>query len=249
MSRVKQHTNGIFAKRPRTKGPLTAASMGFVPRRGKWLKEEEEFALAIISAFRSGVIPLNEGVTLRFFLCHILKCEPMRISKKFTGEEQIGKQLFKRREVLRSETTQVLQTLATLELNFLNKLEGKASNKHTPCTPFFSTGAMSFEVPQHDTKRRKMTETPLSTSPTSIIPMEETWSWRADDFDINNMSMVPQHTPAMFEGVRGPSSSFEHLHDCIPTYPDEDRFDPFMDPFDSIPIPYDNFFAEMNVTM
>lgn len=60
-------------------------------RRGKWTTEEEQFAMRLIEEFRSGLLPLTDGTTLRTFLSKLLNCDPMRISKKFVGEKCIGK--------------------------------------------------------------------------------------------------------------------------------------------------------------
>ena len=61
------------------------------PRKGKWSKEEEEYADALINAFGASLLPLPYGSTLRFYLSSALHCEPMRISKKFSKGGSIGK--------------------------------------------------------------------------------------------------------------------------------------------------------------
>jgi hypothetical protein len=63
-------------------------------RRGKWTIEEEQFALRLIEEFRAGLLPLTDGTTLRTFLSKLLNCDPMRISKKFVGDNCIGKVIF-----------------------------------------------------------------------------------------------------------------------------------------------------------
>jgi hypothetical protein len=68
-------------------------------RRGKWTPEEEEYATRLIHLFKSGLLPLTDGTTLRNFLSKLLNCDPMRISKKFVGQNCIGKQVFRRRGV------------------------------------------------------------------------------------------------------------------------------------------------------
>ncbi len=49
------------------------------------------------------------GTTLRTFLSKLLNCDPMRISKKFVGQNCIGKQVFRRRQVctLRNQSNYV----------------------------------------------------------------------------------------------------------------------------------------------
>lgn len=60
-------------------------------RRGKWTSEEESYANRLIYEFKLGLLPLTEGTTLRTFLSKLLNCDPMRISKKFVGQNCIGK--------------------------------------------------------------------------------------------------------------------------------------------------------------
>lgn len=60
-------------------------------RRGKWTTEEEYYANRLIYEFKSGLLPLTDGTTLRTFLSKLLNCDPMRISKKFVGQNCIGK--------------------------------------------------------------------------------------------------------------------------------------------------------------
>jgi hypothetical protein len=66
-------------------------------RRGKWTQEEEAYANRLIQEFKAGLLPLSDGTTLRTFLSKLLNCDPMRISKKFVGNNCIGKQVFRRR--------------------------------------------------------------------------------------------------------------------------------------------------------
>lgn len=60
-------------------------------RRGKWSTEEENYANELIRGFRSGAVVIKDGTTLRNFLAEVLRCDPMRISKKFVGTQCIGK--------------------------------------------------------------------------------------------------------------------------------------------------------------
>ncbi|GMF25905.1 unnamed protein product [Phytophthora lilii] len=54
-------------------------------RSGRWSVEEENYAKAMIEAFKNGYLPLHGNVSLRKFLSEVLVCHPMRISKKFVG--------------------------------------------------------------------------------------------------------------------------------------------------------------------
>ncbi|KAJ0399765.1 hypothetical protein P43SY_010552 [Pythium insidiosum] len=61
--------------------PLTHGAV----RSGRWSVEEENYAKAMIEAFKAGYLPLHGNVSLRKFLSEVLVCHPMRISKKFVG--------------------------------------------------------------------------------------------------------------------------------------------------------------------
>jgi hypothetical protein len=62
-------------------------------RRGKWIPEEQAYAARLISDFENGLLPLQNGATLRAYLSTKLNCDPMRISKKFAGVHCLGKVL------------------------------------------------------------------------------------------------------------------------------------------------------------
>ena len=64
-------------------------------RRGKWTSEEEAYARAVINDFHSGYLDAPIGTTLRVFLSSKLECDPMRVTKKFTKEDSIGKKVFR----------------------------------------------------------------------------------------------------------------------------------------------------------
>jgi hypothetical protein len=70
---------------PKSKNPL---------RRGKWTVEEEGYVARVIQDFNSGFLDAPAGTTLRTYLSEKLQCDPMRITKKFTGEACIGKRVF-----------------------------------------------------------------------------------------------------------------------------------------------------------
>mmetsp|Transcript_21941 Transcript_21941/g.52222 ORF Transcript_21941/g.52222 Transcript_21941/m.52222 type:complete len:509 (-) Transcript_21941:32-1558(-) len=72
----------------------TVKSKGTPRRRGKWTAEEEEYVARVIQDFNSGFLNAPAGYTLRSYLSDKLQCDPMRITKKFTGESCIGKRVF-----------------------------------------------------------------------------------------------------------------------------------------------------------
>ena len=55
-----------------------------------WTPEEEAHARELIRAFQAGLLDIKDGLSLRSFLNEKLKCNPMRVSKKFF----LGKQFF-----------------------------------------------------------------------------------------------------------------------------------------------------------
>lgn len=63
-------------------------------RRGKWTAEEEAYVARVIQDFNSGFLNAPAGTTLRSYLSEKLHCDPMRITKKFTGDSCIGKRVF-----------------------------------------------------------------------------------------------------------------------------------------------------------
>ena len=79
----------------RSKSINTDSSSSASPplRRGKWTAEEEAYAHATIRDFNSGYLDAPPGTTLRTYLSQTLECEPMRITKKFTGDASIGKKV------------------------------------------------------------------------------------------------------------------------------------------------------------
>jgi hypothetical protein len=76
------------------KAGSTKINKGMALRRGKWTAEEEAYVARVIQDFNSGFLDAPAGTTLRTYLSEKLKCDPMRITKKFTGEACIGKRVF-----------------------------------------------------------------------------------------------------------------------------------------------------------
>jgi hypothetical protein len=73
---------------------MIKASPLSILRRGQWTEEEEAYSNRLIAEFKAGTLPLMDGTTLRTFLSKVLNCDPMRISKKFVGDNCIGKVMF-----------------------------------------------------------------------------------------------------------------------------------------------------------
>ena len=75
-------------------GLSTKPKSGSSLRRGKWTVEEESYVARVIQDFNSGFLNAPAGTTLRSYLSDKLQCDPMRITKKFTGDACIGKRVF-----------------------------------------------------------------------------------------------------------------------------------------------------------
>jgi len=83
-----------FVIQPTPFSERSTKSKGGSLRRGKWTAEEEAYVARVIQDFNSGFLNAPAGTTLRSYLSDKLQCDPMRITKKFTGESCIGKRVF-----------------------------------------------------------------------------------------------------------------------------------------------------------
>ncbi|CAB9500718.1 expressed unknown protein [Seminavis robusta] len=105
--------------------PGLSASSGKPPlRSGKWTREEEEFANALIEEFKGGSLSaLPEGTSMRGFLAKMLRCVPKRVSKKFENTNYNGKLQYVRDKALPShEVSKRHMRLDRLERAFLASL-------------------------------------------------------------------------------------------------------------------------------
>lgn len=62
-------------------------------RKGKWSADEHKYANMMMKQFQAGALPLVDGLHLRGFIASVLQCDPLRVTKKYTGHA-IGKQNF-----------------------------------------------------------------------------------------------------------------------------------------------------------
>lgn len=102
-------------------------------RKGKWTPEEERYTAKLIDMFNAGLLPPAEsfGKTLRVYLAEKLNCDPMRITKKFTGKLSLGKKLYSEAPPSseNEQTEEMRKELQALEEAFLKKVE------ETQCRP------------------------------------------------------------------------------------------------------------------
>ncbi|TYZ58205.1 hypothetical protein PybrP1_012530 [[Pythium] brassicae (nom. inval.)] len=99
-------------------------------RSGKWTPEEEAFTNMIIHYFKRGLLNIEDGTSLRWYLAKRLNCEAMRVTKKLKGNSSIGKQIFRALE--NSDENQraikhAAEDLAIVETLFLDSLAATAA--------------------------------------------------------------------------------------------------------------------------
>ena len=73
---------------------VAKAHQYFKFRKGKWADAETEYFELLVRLFAEGLLDVLFNYPLRMFLAHSMACDPMRISKKFVGNKQIGKQRY-----------------------------------------------------------------------------------------------------------------------------------------------------------
>nr|CCA21960.1 cleavage induced hypothetical protein [Albugo laibachii Nc14] len=94
-------------------------------RSGKWTNEEEAYTVRIIHYFKLGLLDIQEGTSLRWYLAKKLNCEAMRVTKKLKGNSSIGKQIYRGSAFTKEKTLKMrraLEELADLKKQFLNSL-------------------------------------------------------------------------------------------------------------------------------
>ncbi|CAJ1946845.1 unnamed protein product [Cylindrotheca closterium] len=99
-------------------------------RKGKWTVEEEQYTAHIIKCFNDGLLTLPEGSTLRGYLADRLNCNPMRITKKFTGACGLTRRVYHlhdRRNASPAEVERAKAELNHLEQRFRMRVEQEQS--------------------------------------------------------------------------------------------------------------------------
>jgi len=99
-------------------------------RKGKWAVEEEEYTSRVIQHFSAGLLTLPDGATLRSYLAEKLNCDPMRITKKFTGACCLGRRVYHLRDRPRATPTELEMAKAErdhLERRFRLRIEHEQS--------------------------------------------------------------------------------------------------------------------------
>jgi hypothetical protein len=113
------------ANAPRREKRSTKSKCSPGLRSGKWTPEEEAFTNTIIHYFKRGLLDIEDGTSLRWYLAKRLNCEAMRVTKKLKGNSSIGKQIFRALENSPENRMAILHAkdeLAVLEKHFLESL-------------------------------------------------------------------------------------------------------------------------------
>ena len=101
-------------------------------RKGKWTTEEEDFANRLIHYFQRGLLQLPEGTTLRAHVAEKLGCDPMRITKKFTGAARIGKKIYRASDDQSSDVSDKMFSAAQAHRRQLPKMGLLPKMGHLP---------------------------------------------------------------------------------------------------------------------
>ena len=144
--------------------------------------EEERYTNKIIETFNAGTLQLPEsasGVTLRAYLADKLGCDPMRITKKYTGASCLGKRVYHADSCNAPPEAlqQVRIDLEDLEMKFREKLEQttRERREHELSAAEFQSHVIS--TPAIDAMM--MQNTPWGYNPNPSIPMQVPISYLA----------------------------------------------------------------------
>ncbi|KAG7387413.1 hypothetical protein PHYPSEUDO_014176 [Phytophthora pseudosyringae] len=135
------------ATAPKKRSTKSKCSPGL--RSGKWTPEEEAFTNMIIHFFKRGLLDVEDGTSLRWYLAKRLNCEAMRVTKKLKGNSSIGKQIFRAMEntpANRQAIRRAREELAVVENRFLESLSGSGvgpGTQHVPSAPLPASLAVS----------------------------------------------------------------------------------------------------------
>lgn len=142
--------------------------------------------------FATGLLPPEWGVvrgtTLRVFLAERLNCDAMRITKKFAGEEAIGKQVYRPRhyDIESTMCSKLSREITRLERSFLTKLQHvlarraqrKArSSKKRHVSPTLNSTFDQIHVPYKRAKK----QSPASQKKQKAAPMKKERSSTLDE--------------------------------------------------------------------
>lgn len=168
-------------------------------------------------------------MTLRAFLADKLGCDPMRITKKYTGASCLGKRVYHADSCKASSEVlnQVRLELEELEAKFKEKLEQKTRERreHELSAVEFQSHVIS--TPAIDAMM--MQNPPWGYMPSSAIPVQVPISYLAAAYAANNRQQRSQYEcyPAYVPGVDVPLEYATHNGFKPPHYFHPGMHDPF----------------------
>mmetsp|Transcript_31219 Transcript_31219/g.42651 ORF Transcript_31219/g.42651 Transcript_31219/m.42651 type:complete len:201 (-) Transcript_31219:1078-1680(-) len=114
-------------------------------KSGKWTEEEVSLAMRLIYEFENGIITgMSPKMTLRAFLAQQLRCDPMRISKKFAGR-CVGKRPYSsyKKNIAASKSSS-----AAVENKEENRsiFGGSSSSRHDNCDDQLIAELVNYEI-------------------------------------------------------------------------------------------------------
>jgi hypothetical protein len=195
-------------------------------RKGKWTTEEEEYADKVIETFNKGLLKLEEhqkGMTLRAFLADKLDCDPMRITKKYTGASCLGKKVYHYdpKNINGLDADKTRKELDGLEQRFRSKLEQmrrKKSNDHSYAyeqSKTVSTPAIDALVQR--AKASVVSPHNKDSQPTQQPPAPPAYHHPYSHLPPQHFFPMPYYHPPPYVNPTGGPSSFGNHFSPLPT--------------------------------
>lgn len=147
---------------------------------GKWGPKELAYKDHLVSAFENRFLDLEKGDTLVEFLSKALNCKEMRISKKFTGSEAIGRVFYKRFDAKNATPAQLAEKAAVraklqaLEAAFLLEVEAAKDGRAAGAGGIKPDGTENASSNSGESFASVVEEKPLVVENTSSAPPPET---------------------------------------------------------------------------
>lgn len=106
-------------------------------RNGKWMRSEIDYSSVIIRQWKSNDVLAPIGMTLRIYLAAALNSSVMRISKRFTGTNRLGKQIKKntKKNVSEEKTKTLSLSRSTFLADYKKRSYKVCAEKEAESTP------------------------------------------------------------------------------------------------------------------
>lgn len=200
-------------------------------RKGKWTPEEVKYTNRVIETFNAGTLQLPDaaqGTTLRAYLADKLGCDPMRITKKYTGAECLGKRVYHPdacKGLSESVLNDVRKEIEELEANFREKLQqSQDRNGHDDHSPdsLISTPAIDAMMRGGAPAHAVPTPWAYGQPPVPMLPMQMSMHipYMGGSFDASENMRKAQEScmQVMYSAGMDPSagSSYPFLQSMMP---------------------------------